>query len=347
MGGVIKPWLQLFRIPNLPTAVGDAVAGGAMVAFLVFGKGVPGSVVAAALAAGAAELLLYLGGLADNDLVDEEADRAAGSSRPLATGALSRRAVRIARAACFAAAAAVGLAFRLGAGWWVCAAGLAAAILAYDRAKERLPRLGFLLMGLCRGLAVVSGAAAVAGVVPPESVEWYDAATSTLDVAWIASVVPMALGWTLYTAAVTKLGAGEERAAGAMGQRRYAPALLALVPVAFWCLGLVLTATAAILHPGSLRGSLPSFGPLVPILGCLAAAATWCAAVWPLGEPHGPRERGRAVGRAIGGLLWMQTGFLCFWGHGVPPVPAFVGLAAACWIARLAIRRAWPAITGS
>ena len=43
----------------------------------------------------------------------------------------------------------------------------------------------------------------------------------------------------------------------------------------------------------------------------------------------------------------MQTGFLCFWGHGVPPVPAFVGLAAACWIARLAIRRAWPAITGS
>ena len=347
MGRVIKPWLQLFRVPNLPTAVGDAVAGGAAVAFCVGGKGVPGSLVAAALAAGAAELLLYLGGLADNDLVDVEADRAAGSSRPLATGALSRRAVRIARAACFAAAAAVGLAFRLGAGWWVCAAGVVAAILAYDRVKERLPRLGFLLMGLCRGLAVASGAAAVAGVVPPESVEWYDAATSTLDVAWIASVAPMAVGWTLYTAAVTKLGAGEERAAGPMGQRRYAPALFALVPVAFWCLGLVLTATAAILHPGSLRGSVPSFGPLVPILGCLAAAATWCAAVWPLGEPHGPRERGRAVGRAIGGLLWMQTGFLCFWGHDLPPVPAFVGLAAACWISRLAIRRAWPAITGS
>ena len=347
MGRVIKPWLQLFRVPNLPTAVGDAVAGGAMVAFFVFGKGVPGSVVAVALAAGAAELLLYLGGLADNDLVDEEADRAAGSSRPLATGALSRRAVRSARILCFAGAVAVGLAFRLGAGWWGCAAAVAAAILSYNRLKERLPRLGFLLMGLCRGLAVVSGAAAVACTVPPGAVEWYDAATSTLDVAWIASVAPMALGWTLYTAAVTKLGAGEERAAGPMGQRRYAPALLALVPVAFWCLGLVLTATAAILHPGSLRGSLPSFGPLVPILGCLAAAATWCAAVWPLGEPHGPRERGRAVGRAIGGLLWMQTGFLCFWGHGVPPVPAFVGLAAACWIARLAIRRAWPAITGS
>lgn len=338
MRRVIKPWLQLFRVPNLPTAVGDAVAGGAMVAFLVFGKGVPGSVVAVALAAGAAELLLYLGGLADNDLVDVEADRAAGSSRPLATGALSRCAVRSARILCFAGAVAVGLAFRLGAGWWGCAAAVAAAILSYNRLKERLPRLGFLLMGLCRGLAVASGAAAVACTVPPGA---FDAA------AWMVLVVPMVLGWTLYTAAVTKLGAGEERAAGPMGQRRYAPALLALVPVAFLCLGLVLTATAAILYPGSLRGSVPSFGPLVPILGCLAAAATWCAAVWPLGEPHGPRERGRAVGRAIGGLLWMQTGFLCFWGHGVPPVPAFVGLAAACWISRLAIRRAWPAITGS
>lgn len=338
MGRVIKPWLQLFRVPNLPTAVGDAVAGGAMVAFLVFGKGVPGPLVAAALAAGAAELLLYLGGLADNDLVDEEADRAAGSSRPLATGALSRRAVRSARILCFAGAVAVGLAFRLGAGWWGCAAAVAAAILSYNRLKERLPRLGFLLMGLCRGLAVASGAAAVACAVPPGA---FDAA------AWMVLVVPMALGWTLYTAAVTKLGAGEERAAGAMGRRRYAPALLALVPVAPWCLAFALSVAAALLQPDSLRGSVPSFGPLVPILGCLAAAATWCAAVRPLGEPHGPRERGRAVGRAIGGLLWMQTGFLCVWWHGVPPVPAFVGLAAACWISRLAIRRAWPAITGS
>lgn len=342
MGRVIKPWLQLFRVPNLPTAVGDAVAGGAAVAIVAGGSGA----VPATLAAGAAELLLYLGGLADNDLVDEESDRAAGKDRPLAAGQLPRRAVRSARNVCFVAAAAVGVLFRLGVGWWICAAAVAAAILAYDRVKERLPRLGFLLMGLCRGLAVASGAAAVAGVVPPEAVGVYDS-VSDLDASLVFLVAPMALGWTFYTAAITKLGACEERAAGPMGRRRYAPALFALVPVAFWCPGLVLTATAAILHPGSPRGSMPPFGPLVPILGCLAAAATWCAAVSPLGEPHGPRERGRAVGRAIGGLLWMQTGFLCFWVHGVPPVPAFVGLAAACWIARLAIRRAWPAITGS
>ena len=76
--------------------------------------------------------------------------------------------------------------------------------------------------------------------------------------------------------------------------------------------------------------------------------ATWCAAVAPLGKPHGPRERGRAVGRAIGGLLWMQTGFLCIpLEHSGEPVAAFVAVAAACWLARLAVRRAWPAVTGS
>ena len=345
---MIKPWLKLFRVPNLPTAVGDAVAGGAMVAFAVLPSNravaFVGRTVAVALAAGLAELLLYLGGLADNDLVDEAADRAAGSDRPLATGALSRGSVRAARLLCFAAAGVVGLAFRLGTGWWIAAAAVLASILAYDRVKERLPRLGFLLMGLCRGLAVASGAAAVTTVIPPEAVSWYDD-FSDLDGAWLGFICPMILGWTLYTAAVTRLGACEERATGALGQRRYLPALFALVPVSLLLLGLfVLLFT---LKPGSLEGVSTSFGPFLPIVGCLAAAMTWCAAVAPLGEPHGPRERGRAVGRAIGGLLWMQTGFLCAWSHDNPPVAVFVAFAAACWLARLAIRRAWPAISGS
>ncbi len=344
---MVNPWLRLFRVPNLPTAIGDAVAGGAMVAFAVLpsdcAEPFAGRAVAVALAAGLAELFLYLGGLADNDLVDEAADRAAGSDRPLAIGALSRRAVRAARLLCFAAAGVVGLAFRLGAGWWIAAAAVLASILAYDRLKERLPRLGFLLMGLCRGLAVVSGAAAVTDVFPPEAISWHDG-FSDLDFAWLF-VVCMVLGWTLYTAAVTRLGACEEHAADPMSQRRYWPALFALVPVAPLLLGLFLLLLS--LRPGSLQGASTSFGPLLPLAGCLAAAATWCAAVWPLDQPHGPRERGRAVGRSIGGLLWMQTGFLCAWSHGRPPVAAFVALAAACWIARLAIRRAWPAVTGS
>jgi len=341
---VLKPWLQLFRVPNLPTAVGDAVAGGAAVAAFclrdTFDSAVRDGVVRAALAAGLAELLLYLGGLADNDLIDEAADRAAGSDRPLATGALSRKSVRAARLLCFAAAGVVGLAFRLGAGWWACAATVLASILAYDRVKERMPRLGPWLMGLCRGLAVASGAAAAIASFPSGN-----AASSDATALWLVVVGPMVLGWTLYTAAVTRLGAGEEQAAAPLGSDRYLPAANALVPAWF--------AWAAILSWAvwSLRGHVPVDGVtteyLAPLVGCLAAMATWCAAVAPLGKPHGPRERGRAVGRAIGGLLWMQTGFLCFQFPRGAPIAAFVALAATCWLARLAIRRAWPAITGS
>lgn len=333
------PWLRLFRVPNLPTAVGDAVAGGAAVAFAVgrSSEEIPVPVVAAALAAGAAELLLYLGGLADNDLVDEAADRAAGKDRPLAAGQLPRRAVRAARNACFAAAAAVGVLFRLGAGWWTCAAAVAAAILVYDRVKERLPRLGFLLMGLCRGLAVASGAAAAHGamLMPVIGPELDEAAL------FLILVLPMVLGWTLYTAGVTWLGAGEERAAAPLGRWRYLPALTAFVPV--W---LVFPAIAMVVT-GRLFPEDLFCGPFVPFFGCGAAVATWCAAVAPLGKPHGPAERGRAVGRTIGGLLWMQTGFLCFWSPGCSPVPAFIAVAALCWIARFAVRRAWPAVAGS
>ena len=74
----------------------------------------------------------------------------------------------------------------------------------------------------------------------------------------------------------------------------------------------------------------------------LAAFCGWCAAVAPLGRPHGPDERGRAVGRAIGALLWMQTGLLLLGLH-----PPFVAFAAALWALRYSIRALAPNITGS
>ena len=343
----IRPWLRLFRVPNLPTAPGDAVAGGAVAVLAAAFAGEPaapfaGRAVAAALVAGLAELLLYMGGLADNDLVDETADRAAGSDRPLATGALPRRAVRIARALCFAGAAAIGLAARPGPGWWAAAAGVVAAILLYNRLKERLPRLGFLLMGACRGLAVLSGAAAAKAAFPPGLPPTANGCDPFLFPDILA--LSMAAGWTLYTAAVTWLGAGEERAGAGLGRTRFLPAAVCLVPV--WLpLRWICDALAAP-HPTWSAADVRLAA--TPVVGCLAAAAAWCAAVAPLGGPHGPPERGRAVGRAIGGLLWMQTGFLCASvGPDGAPVPAFLAFAVACWLLRVAIRALAPNITGS
>ncbi|MBR1589173.1 MAG: hypothetical protein IJ658_12705, partial [Kiritimatiellae bacterium] len=64
----IRPWLQFFRLPNLPTAPGDALAGAAVL--MCFSAGG----FAQAAAAGAAALGFYMFGLADNDIVGVSAD---------------------------------------------------------------------------------------------------------------------------------------------------------------------------------------------------------------------------------------------------------------------------------
>ena len=84
----LAPWASLFRLPNLATAAGDAVAGGSLAVALA-GAAPPEGAVRAVFRAAAVEFFLYLGGLADNDLCDMEADRASGKRRPLATGALT------------------------------------------------------------------------------------------------------------------------------------------------------------------------------------------------------------------------------------------------------------------
>ena len=95
----IRPWLRFFRVPNLPTALGDAAAGSALAfAMLAGGEAPSDGVLAAFLAAAAAELLLYLFGLADNDIAGAESDARDAPDRPIPSGEISLRAARVARA---------------------------------------------------------------------------------------------------------------------------------------------------------------------------------------------------------------------------------------------------------
>ncbi len=321
-------WLKLFRVPNLATAGGEAVAGAALALAAACGRGAPrwsseatAAGVAALVCGAAAEIMLYLAGLADNDLVDEAADRASGSDRPLATGDLSRRQVVAARAVCFAAAFAAVAFARPSAIAWVLWCAVAAAIVVYNRTKERFPRAGLLSMGACRSLSVAAGAAL--------SPAW--AATGA-----VAAALPwMVAGWTTYVAAITWLGAREECADGALPPGRFAPAAFCLVPaVGLW------------------RSGLGATFAVPAAAGCAAAAVSWCRAVRPLGRAHGPGERGRAVGAAVGALLWMQSGFALAGAAGLageaPPLAvALAALCAGSWIFRFAARRLFPKITGS
>jgi len=295
-------WLGLFRVPNLPTAPGDALAGAAMAA-AVAGYSTRPSV---AIAAGVAALFFYMYGLADNDIVGLAADRADSPERPLPSGEISLGAAKAARAVCWGFALLTGALAGLPPAWWLVAGLLLLAVLSYNRLK------GSLLMGLCRALSLLSGAAAVM----PRTVSWRE---------WpIAPLAFLSLGWTAYIAAVTKLSEGEDKPSEGLGNRRYMLGLSAFVAL-----------PACFFLPDPRLAILPA-------AGCLFAFWAWCAAVSPLWRAHEPAERRSAVGRAIGALLYLQVGFmLC------RPETVFLGAACAVWIAARVVRRLVPNISGS
>lgn len=259
----------------------------------------------AAYAAGGAALLLYLYGLADNDIVGAASDAINAPERPIPRGEIGLGAAKVARAICLLGALLVGAFCRLPPAWWGVMAVLTAVIVLYNRVK------GLWLMGLCRGVSVLAGAAAVL----PARFAWSDA---------VGAVLVMAAGWTAYIAAVTGLSEGEERASDGLGGVRYLMGCTALVPLGVcvfaptieWC--------------------------ALPALGCLWTFVTWCATVTPLGRAHASAARRAAVGRTVGAILYLQIGFLL-----VAPGHQFLPVAVALWLVARLVRRLAPEISGS
>lgn len=138
---MIRPWLQLFRVVNLPTVPGDVLVGAAACGI------VAPSVAWAALAS----VLLYMFGLVDNDIVGAATDH----NRPIPDGAISLAAARIARGLTLFGVLVIGALANLPPVWWMTAFALAVACVVYNRTKWAP------LMGLCRGLNVMCGGVAV------------------------------------------------------------------------------------------------------------------------------------------------------------------------------------------
>lgn len=150
----VEAWLRLLRIPNLLTVPGDPIAG-YLLALVCCGAEF--SLLALTATVGAA-LCLYSFGLLLNDLVDLKVDLQERPERPLPSGQITVSAAR---------GAAVGLAFTglnlaLFAGVRVlcAAAALAALIVLYNAGLKRLPIVGAMIMGLCRGGSFLLGAIA-------------------------------------------------------------------------------------------------------------------------------------------------------------------------------------------
>lgn len=173
--------MDLVRVPNLFTVPGDPLAG-ALLAMADHGWNEP-----LPWAATGASLCLYAAGLIDNDLADLDEDRRDRPGRPLPSGAVSTPHASAARLVLLIAG--LGLAAACNVQSFLVACAIAAAVLAYNRVLKRIPVLGPLAMGACRGLSVLLGAVAVAPLAAEAS--WTGSGVAALAI-YIAAVTQMA-----------------------------------------------------------------------------------------------------------------------------------------------------------
>ena len=93
-----NPWLRLFRVPNLPTVPGDALAGAA------FMMPAGGATLVQAFAAAVGVLFVYMFGLADNDIIDAPLDAENAPDRPIPRGEISPLTANVVMCVCLCAA---------------------------------------------------------------------------------------------------------------------------------------------------------------------------------------------------------------------------------------------------
>lgn len=180
-----NPWLNLFRVVNLPTVPGDVLVG----ASAVLVGTASGLLVMQIVTAVLASVFLYLFGLVDNDIVGAATD----VNRPIPNGQISLSAARLARGVCLLLVMVVAAVADLPPLWWVSAFVLALVIVIYNRSKLAV------LMGACRGLNVWCGGVAL-----------LSAGLGALPRSNLLALVVCALIWTAYVTFVTRYSEGEE-----------------------------------------------------------------------------------------------------------------------------------------
>jgi hypothetical protein len=283
-------WLQLFRPPNLVTVPGDPAAGFLLASVGGF-DGSPLSLAAVI----PSSLCLYAAGLLQNDCADLEEDQADRPDRPLPAGSVP---IQVA-ARTWKALMALGVLFAAtaGRGAGATAVLLAGAILFYNGGGKRVPGLSSVLMGVCRGLNVLLGAAAAG---------WHPGRIDPVAIAFV--------GTTLYVAAVTAIAANETRPVR-LDLKRWYPCLAAVA---------CMEAQAFQLDV------VPRFFPVLAI-----GLIIWTFIIGVQLGRVDVAIVGRSIGRLLRGLILLQAAFcsmaaepgvataallLCLW-----PVALFLG----------------------
>jgi 4-hydroxybenzoate polyprenyltransferase len=153
----LRAWLELLRVSNAPTVVSNALTGCA----LAVQADAPYPWRSFALTAPAL-VLIYIAGMATNDVLDAATDRAERPGRPIPSGRIKRSA-----AAWFAILATItALVLLTAADWRAGAAGAALSLCALlYNITHRLSPATVILMAGCRSLAIITAACSAGG--PP------------------------------------------------------------------------------------------------------------------------------------------------------------------------------------
>lgn len=269
----LAAWLQLVRLPNLLTAPGDPLVG-FLAAGLVSVESPVSWPTRVAMVAGAS-VLLYAFGLVVNDVFDLSTDRRERPDRPLPSGAVSVLAAMVLAGALLAGG--LGVAYRSGgAVGWV-ALVLVGAIFFYNALAKRVPVLGPLAMGACRGANVLMGAALAGtdGLRMPGPI-------------FVAALV------AVYIAAVTHIATGEATGRRVGTKRNFPAGVLAF--------GYTFLLVPALGDGGE-----------IPLRIWLLLAGALIAVVWvaycamPLAGRPEPKDVQKGVGGMVGGLLLAEA----------------------------------------
>lgn len=242
----LLPYLRLVRAPAVFSALGDPIAG------LLLDDGDFSTASASRLSAASA--MLYLAGMALNDLADRDEDARERPERPIPSGAVTPRAAALLGGSLLLGG--VLAAQRSGARWTGPA--LAAMIVAYDFQLKRSATLGPMAMGACRALSLLMGVEASRGEVTRRGAEG-----ALLLGAYVAGLTLVARGET-GAARTTELRIGAGLVAGALLATtvRGGPASVA------WS-----AATAAVAGPALRRALLrPAPNTVGPAVGALIRA---------------------------------------------------------------------------
>ncbi|MCZ6834820.1 MAG: UbiA family prenyltransferase [Planctomycetota bacterium] len=151
--GTTRSYLELARLSNTPTIVTNVLVGVALVKV----DPIPGVVKITTIVL--AMILLYIGGMALNDVVDAPLDSKERPERPIPSGRISRKAAFIYCFICMSVALGIMVTFNRFALYM--ALGLTMTIIAYDLFHKRFAG-SVILMGLCRSLVYISAGAAMA-----------------------------------------------------------------------------------------------------------------------------------------------------------------------------------------